>query len=142
MFTGEFRHSVDEKGRVAMPARFRSQLEDGVVVTRWLDACLAVFPKAGFETLAERVAATSVTDPTARMFSRYLFAKAMEAELDRQNRILLPAATREWLGLGTEAMVVGARDHAEIWVPDRWTEYQREMESPDALASHLAGLVI
>ncbi len=142
MFTGEYRHSVDEKGRVAIPARFRAQLDDGAVVTRWIDGCAAVFPRAAFELVASRVAALPLADASARTINRFLFSSAFEVELDRQGRVLLPAALREWAGLEGEAVVVGGRDHAEVWAPSRWEEYQREMESPDALASHLSGLGI
>ncbi len=142
MFTGEYRHSVDDTGRVAIPARFRAQLDDGAVVTRWIDGCAAVFPRAAFELLASRVAALPLSDTSARTFGRFLFASAFEVELDRQGRVLLPVAVREWAGLDSDAVVVGGRDHAEIWAPARWEEYQREMASPDALASHLSGLGI
>lgn len=142
MFTGEYRHSVDEKGRIAIPARFRAQLAEGAVISRWIDGCAAVFPRADFEQLAGRVAALPISDSSARTFSRFLFASAFEIEIDRQGRVVLPASVREWAGLESEAIVVGARDHAEIWTPDRWSSYQREMGSPDALAAQLTGLGI
>ncbi len=142
MFTGEYRHSVDDKGRVAIPARFRAQLDEGAFVSRWIDGCAAVFPRSAFEQLAAKVAELPLADTSARTFSRFLFASAFEVELDRQGRIVLPASIREWAGLEAEAIVVGGRDHAEIWTPARWEAYRREMESPDALAAHLNGLVI
>ncbi len=142
MFAGEYRHSVDDKGRVAIPARFRAQLDEGAVITRWIDGCAAVFPRSGFEQLAAKVASLPIADTSARTFSRFLFASAFEVELDRQGRIVGPASVRGWAGLEADAVVVGARDHAEIWTPAKWDAYQREMESPDALASHLTGLGI
>ena len=78
MFTGEYRHSVDDKGRVAIPARFRAQLDDGAVVTRWIDGCAAVFPRAAFELLASRVAALPLSDTSARTINRFLFASAFD----------------------------------------------------------------
>jgi MraZ protein len=142
VFTGEYRHSVDEKGRVAVPARFRAQLADGAVVSRWIDRCLAIFPRSEWERLSERVAGLPIADPGSRAFQRFLFGGAVEAELDRQGRIVLPAYLREWAELEAEAVVVGSRDHAEIWAPARWAAVRRELEDPDALARHLTGLGI
>ena len=142
MFTGEYRHSVDEKGRMAVPSKFRSQLEDGAFVSRWIDSCLAIFPRNDWDALASRTAALPISDAGARTFSRFLFAGAFEVDLDRQGRMVIPASLRAWAGLESEAVVVGSRDHAEIWAPARWDEYRREMESPDALAEHLTGLGI
>ena len=85
MFTREYRHSVDGKGRLAVPARFRTQLQSGAVVSRWLDACLAIHTKTSWEQLSAKVAALPITDPTARRFQRFVFAGAVEAELDRRS---------------------------------------------------------
>ena len=142
MFTGEYRHSVDDKGRVAVPARFRVQLESGAVVSRWLDGCLAIHTRPGWEALAARVAGLPVTDPASRLFTRYVFAGAFEADLDRQGRVVLPAFLREWAGLESEAVIVGSRDHAEIWEPSRWAGYARALDDPDELARALADLGI
>ena len=142
MFTGEYRHSVDDKGRLAVPAKFRAQLAEGAWVSRWIDACLAIFPKTAWDGLSEKVAGLPIADTGSRTFQRFLFGGAFEAELDRQGRILVPAYLREWAGLTEEAVLVGSRDHAEIWAPDRWTSVRRELEDPDALAAHLAGLGI
>jgi MraZ protein len=142
VFTGEYRHSVDDKGRIAVPARFRVQLASGAVVSRWLDGCLGIHTRAGWDALAERVAGLPVTDQAARLFTRYVFAGAFEAELDRQGRVVLPAYLREWAGLGSEAVIVGARDHAEIWEPSRWVSYARALDDPDELARALGGLGI
>ncbi|MEX2010676.1 MAG: division/cell wall cluster transcriptional repressor MraZ [Chloroflexota bacterium] len=142
MFTGEYRHSVDDKGRIAVPAKFRTQLEDGAVISRWLDACLAIHTRAGWDLLATKVSGLPITDSAARLFQRYVFAGAFEADLDRQGRVVVPAYLREWAGLQGEAVVVGSRDHAEIWAPPRWDEYRTALESPDELAKALEGLGI
>ena len=142
MFTGEYRHSVDDKGRIAVPAKFRTQLEDGAVISRWLDACLAIHTRAGWDLLATKVAGLPITDAAARLFQRYVFAGAFEAGLDRQGRVVVPAYLREWAGLHGEAVVVGSRDHAEIWAPPRWDDYRTALESPDELAKALEGLGI
>ena len=142
MFTGEYRHTVDDKGRIAVPAKFRVQLGAGAVVSRWLDACLAIHTQAGWDELATKVAALPVTDQNARRFQRFVFAGAAEVELDRQGRILLPAFLRDAIALGSDAVVVGTRDHAEIWAPDRWEPYRRSLEDPAALAEAIEGLGI
>ena len=142
VFTGEYRHSVDDKGRLAVPARFRAQLGEGAFVSGWIDGCLAIFPKRDWDALADKGAAIPIADAGGRTFSRFLFAGAFEVDLDRQGRLVVPARLRDWAELKTEAVVVGARDHAEIWAPARWESYRAEMESPDALAQHLTGLGI
>jgi MraZ protein len=142
VFTGEYRHSVDEKGRIAVPSRFRAQLEGGAFVSRWIDACLAVFPRGEWDALAEKVAALPLADASSRTFQRFIFAGAFEFDLDRQGRVVLPASLRGFAGLEGEAVIVGSRDHAEIWAPARWDDYRRELESPEALAQHLSGLGI
>ena len=142
MFTGEYRHSVDDKGRLAVPAKFRAQLGAGAVVSRWLDACLAIHTQDGWNDLSAKVAALPITDPNARRFSRLIFAGAAEVELDRQGRILLPAYLREHIELGGDAVVVGSRDHAEIWVPDAWAAYAAQLDDPDELAEAFRGLGI
>jgi transcriptional regulator MraZ len=142
VFTGEYRHSVDDKGRLAVPAKFRAQLGAGAVVSRWLDACLAIHTQDGWNDLSAKVAALPITDPNARRFSRLIFAGAAEVELDRQGRILLPAYLREHVDLGSDAVVVGSRDHAEIWVPATWETYARQLDDPDELAQAFQGLGI
>jgi MraZ protein len=142
VFTGEYRHTVDDKGRIAVPARFRVQLEGGAVISRWIDGCLAIHSRSGWDALATRVAGLPITDSAARLFQRQIFAGALEAELDRQGRVLVPAYLREETGLATDAVVVGVRDHAEIWAPVRWADYRRAMDDPGAFAEAIAGLGI
>ena len=142
MFTGEYRHTVDDKGRIAVPAKFRAQLGVGTVVSRWLDECLAIHTKAGWDDLAAKVAALPITDPAARRFQRFVFAGATEVDVDKQGRILLPAYLRQSVGLTGEAVLVGSRDHAEIWAPDRWDTYRKALEDPQELAKAFEGLGI
>jgi MraZ protein len=142
VFTGEYRHSVDDKGRIAVPAKFRAQIEEGAVVSRWLDACLAIHTRTGWEQLAAKVAGLPITDAGSRLFQRYVFAGAFEADLDRQGRVVVPAYLREWAALEGEAVIVGSRDHAEIWAPARWDDYRRALEDPESLAKALDGLGI
>jgi MraZ protein len=143
VFTGEYRHSVDAKGRLAVPAKFRAQLESGAFVSRWMDACLAIWPRAEWERLAAKVAALpTVENAGARLFSRFVFANAVEVVWDAQGRFVLPAYLRDAIALEGEAVIVGSLDHAEIWTPAGWDAYRRALEDPDELARHFSGLGI
>jgi MraZ protein len=142
VFTGEYRHTVDEKGRIAIPARFRVELAQGAHVTKWIDGCLALFPRAEWEILAERTAGLPVTNPDARTFRRLLFGSAFEVEPDRQGRFVLPSALREFAGLGADVVIVGLRNHLELWSPQQWDQYSQQMDQPEVLAEHLQGLGI
>jgi MraZ protein len=142
VFTGEYRHTVDDKGRLAVPARFRAQLAGGAVISRWIDGCLAIHDQAGWDALSTRVAALPLTDAAARLFQRQIFAGAFDAELDRQGRVLIPAYLRDEVGLAGEAVVAGIRDHAEIWAPKRWADYRVAMDDPKKFAEAIAGLGI
>jgi transcriptional regulator MraZ len=142
VFTGEYRHTVDEKGRIAVPVKFRAQLDPGSMVSGWLDDCLAIHTKAGWESLASKIAALPITDMESRRFQRFVFSNATEAQMDKQGRVLLPAYLRDSVGLTDEAVLVGTQDHAEIWAPDRWDAYRKTLEDPQELAKAFAGLGI
>ena len=142
VFTGEYRHSVDDKGRIAVPAKFRAQLAGGAVVSRWLENCLAIHTREGWDELSEKIGRLPIGDAGSRLFQRVIFGGAFEADLDRQGRVVVPAYLREEAGLADEAVIVGSRDHAEIWAPQRWDDYRRQLEDPDRLAQALEGLGI
>ena len=142
MFTGEYRHTVDDKGRIAVPVKFRAQLAPGSMISGWLDDCLAIHTQTGWEELSTKIAALPLTDEKARLFSRFVFSHATEAEMDKQGRVLLPAYLREAVGLTGDAVLVGSQDHAEIWAPDRWDAYRKTLEDPQELAKAFAGLGI
>jgi MraZ protein len=142
VFTGEYRHTVDDKGRMAVPAKFRAQLAGGGFISRWIDGCLAVHTRDGWDQLQDRVSGLAITDSAARLFQRQIFAGALEAELDRQGRVLLPAYLRDEIGIDGDAVVVGIRDHAEIWAPDRWATYRKAMDDPSTFAKAIEGLGI
>jgi MraZ protein len=142
VFTGEYRHTVDDKGRIAVPVKFRAQIDPGSMVSGWLDDCLAIHTKAGWEELSDKVAALPFTDPRSRSFQRFVFSTATDAQMDKQGRILLPAYLRGSVGLAGEAVLVGSRDHAEIWAPDRWDTYRKALEDPQELAKAFEGLGI
>lgn len=142
--TGEYRHALDDRGRVAVPARFRPRLSAGTTITRWLDTCVAVYPRDAWEELAEKLRALPLTNPQARQFSRFMASGAVDAELDKQGRLLVPQYLRTYAGLAIgEVVVVGALNHLEIWNPSAWEPYRGRMENePEALAEQLQDLGI
>ncbi len=142
--TGEFRHALDDRGRVAIPARFRARLAEGATLARWLDRCLGVFPSEEWNVLAEKIRALPMTNPNAREFARFMSSGAVDAELDRQGRLLVPSYLREYAGLTEgEVVVVGALNRLEIWAPSAWQPYRTRIENaPEELAAHLQDLGI
>lgn len=142
--TGEYRHALDDRGRVAVPARFRTRLATGATVTRWLDSCIAVYPRDAWEELAEKLRSLPLTNPQARQFARFMASGAVEVELDKQGRILVPQYLRTYAGLEAgELVVVGALNHLEIWAPAAWEPYRGRMENaPEDLAEQLQDLGI
>jgi MraZ protein len=142
MFLGEFNHTVDDKGRVTIPARFRPELATGVVVTRGLDGCLALYPMVEWESLAERVNALPITDRRARDFRRFVFGSAAESMPDRQGRVLIPAYLRQYAGIEGEVTVVGMNTYIEIWNPETWQAVRQGVENDEANAEQWAELGI
>ena len=131
MFLGEFQHSVDTKGRLAIPARFRSKIERGAVLTRGVETCLYIYPLETWEQKARELDSAILDPRQRRMVERRFFGMAFECELDGQGRIVVPARYRQYAGLNGEATVVGARDRFEIWSPAEWERYNEEMEQTD-----------
>lgn len=129
IFAGEFAHQLDEKGRLAIPAKFRPRFKEGAVVTRWDPECLALFPAPEWEALNASIAARPRTDPAVVKFQRFLVASAHEADPDSQGRIVLPQHLRDWAGLSDEAIVVGVSRNLEVWQPDRWRAHLSDVES-------------
>lgn len=142
--TGEYRHALDDRGRIAVPVRFRARLSDGVTLTRWLDACLAVFPRDAWAELADKLRSLPLTSTKAREFGRFMSSGAVDVELDRQGRLLVPGYLRTYAGLQPgEVIVVGALNRLEIWAPAAWEPYRSRIEdAPEALAEQLQDLGI
>jgi MraZ protein len=117
MFRGEYHYTLDDKGRVVLPPKFRQELGEAVIVTRGMDDCIWVYPRQGWEAVEDKLR----TLPIARRgFLRFLLAAAQEVELDRQGRITLPEALREYAAIGREVVVVGLIQRLEIWSEERW----------------------
>ena len=131
MFLGEFQHSIDSKGRIAIPARFRSKIERGAVLTRGVETCLFVYTLETWEQKARELDASLLDPRQRRMVERRFFGMAFECELDAQGRIVLPARYRQYAGLNGEAVVVGARDRFEVWSPAEWERYLDETSDVD-----------
>ena len=123
MFLGTHNPRLDDKGRLFLPAKFRDELADGVVVTRGQEHCLYVFPRARFEQMAAEMSAASFTNKPARELARVFFAGASDETPDKQGRVTVPAALRTYAGLTKECVVIGTNDHLEIWDHDQWETY-------------------
>jgi MraZ protein len=127
MFLGEYEHTIDAKGRMAVPARFRGQLDRGAVISKGMGRCLSVYTMARWE---EKSAALveGKTDEELRDFERRIYPSASEVELDGQGRLVIPAKLRAYAGLSNEVTVAGVRDHIEIWDRRVWQDYQQRLD--------------
>ena len=128
MFMGEYLHTVDGKGRLIIPAKFREGLGDCFVVTKGLDNCLFVYPEAEWTALETKLKALPFTKKDARAFVRFFFSGATECELDKQGRILLPANLRTHANLEKDVVVIGVSNRVEMWGRDVWEKYSQEAE--------------
>ncbi len=143
MFIGEYQHNLDSKGRMAVPAKFRSGLLGGAIVTRGLDRCLFVFSKSEWEALAKKITALPLAQANSRAFTRLMLAGAMDVEIDAQGRILLPDYLRKYAGLSKQVIVAGLMSRIEIWDEETWKQYKARTESAsDEIAEKLGELGI
>lgn len=141
MFMSEYNHSIDAKGRMIVPAKFREALGNEFIVTQGLDGCLFVFPNSEWQVFEEKLRTLPVANKDARKFTRFFLAGAALVELDGQGRILLPAVLRKFAGLEKEAVVVGVGSRVEIWDKTRWEE-TTSYDDMDEIASNMADLGI
>ncbi len=123
MFIGEYRHTLDDKGRLAIPIKFRAALDEGAVITRGLDHSLFLYSKANWERLAEKISALPFSQTDTRAFARLMLAGAMEVEIDKSGRITVPEYLRGYAGLNKDVVVTGLYDRLEIWDEQSWIEY-------------------
>jgi MraZ protein len=143
MFLGEFFHSIDDKGRLTLPAKFRPELGQGVVVTRGVDKCLFIFTAEEFQRIADRIGELPMTQAEGREFSRHFFSGALDVEVDKQGRILIPQNLREYAGLNGEAIVAGVNKRIEVWDVQAWQQVRASFENnATADAEHWAKLGI
>jgi MraZ protein len=128
MFMGEYHHSVDDKGRIIIPSRFRDDLGSSFVLTRGLDQCIFAYPHAEWTQLEQKLKALPFTKADARAFTRFFFSGACEVELDKQGRIVMPSNLRTFAKLTKECVVLGVSSRVEIWDHSIWESYYAKSE--------------
>ena len=140
MLLGEYEHTLDEKNRLTLPAKFRQGFADGVVVTRGMDGCLYAYTRADWQRLVEeRLRSLDTLNREARLMYRFFFSGAVESELDKQGRVMVPGALIESAALQREVVVAGVYDHLEIWDRAAWRDHLKEVEgSAESVAERLA----
>lgn len=143
MFLGEYSHTIDDKGRLTIPAKFRDELESGVVITRGLDGCLWAYGRSEWDVIAAKVAQLPSTNPAARDYSRFMFSGAFDSIPDRQGRVLLPQKLRDYAKIEDETIIIGINNKLEIWSPARWDEVVNRVEqAAEDMAAQLRDLGI
>ncbi len=128
MFIGEYNHNLDNKGRVAVPAKFRKTIKGGAVVTRGLDNCLFLYPKKEWQVIAEKLSKLPISQSKARAFARLMLAGAMDVDFDNQGRINLPEYLRKFASLKKKAIIAGLYDRLEIWDETNWNKFKTGAE--------------
>lgn len=128
MFLGTHSPRLDEKGRLFLPAKFRDELAEGVVITKGQERCLYVFPMAEFQRVTEAMSQAPVTQKTVRDYSRVFFASASDEVPDKQGRITVPPSLREYAGLTRDCVVIGANTRVEVWDAAAWDAYLADRE--------------
>ena len=141
MFIGEYRHTIDTKKRVAIPARFRKDIGQRVVVTRGLDSCLFIYPLKEWETLAESLSKLPTGKAETRSFVRLMLAGALDLDVDSLGRILLADYLRAYAALGKKVVIAGVYNRLEVWDEGKWAEYKNKAEqSSESIAEKLGDL--
>ena len=141
MFIGEYSHNLDDKGRLAVPKKFRKALAKGAVVTRGLDSCLFLYTKEEWSRLAEKLAALPFAQANTRAFARLMLAGAMDVDIDNQGRIAVPEYLRAYAGISKEIVVAGLYNRLELWNSERWNEYKQKTEAQsNEIAEQMASL--
>lgn len=128
MFIGEYNHSVDHKGRLAIPSKFRSQIKKGAIVTRGLDNCLFLYTKEEWEKLANKLVALPISQSNTRAFTRLMLAGAMDVKLDSHGRIIIPQYLRKFASISKKVIIAGLFNRLEIWDEQKWNSYKLATE--------------
>ena len=143
MFIGEYQHTLDDKGRIIMPSKFREDLGEGFIMTKGLDNCLFVYPRKEWLVLEEKLKTLPLTNRDARAFIRFFFSGATECILDKQGRVLIPANLREHSKLDKDAVIIGVSTRIELWSKEEWDTYNDDDNlSYDSIAEKMAELGI
>jgi len=143
LFYGEYQHSMDPKGRIIIPSKFRDELGPKFIATKGLDNCLFMYPMNEWANLENKLKSLPLTNRDARAFIRFFFSGAAEVELDKQGRILLPQNLREYANLQKDIYIIGVSVRVEVWDKAKWEEYNTDDSlSPDRIAEKMAELGI
>ncbi len=143
MFIGEYAHTIDNKGRLSIPVKFRNTLNDGAVITRGLDNCLFLYSKEEWDKLASRLSKLPISQANTRAFARLMLAGAMDVDLDRQGRVILPDYLRKYATLQKKVVIAGLFNRLEIWDSATWNSYKEKTEkATDQITKHMADLGI
>ena len=143
MFIGEYHHQIDDKGRMAIPTKFRPDLVKGAVVTRGLDSSLFLLPMEEWGKLAEKLAGLPLGQANSRAFARLMLAGAMDVTFDKQGRFVIPEYLRQYAGIAKKVVIVGVHTRLEIWDEDTWNSYRTSTEEEaGAIAEQLGALGI
>ncbi len=140
MFLGRYEHTIDEKGRITIPAKFREELGESVFITQGFDGNLQAFPTALFEQMSKQVRSISYLDPNSRILRRILFSNAENIKFDNAGRILLPAFLRDTANLKETAIVVGSGEYFELWSPENWQAQQTSLNDIKANEQRFSAL--
>jgi len=128
VFIGEYQHTIDEKGRLAIPVKFRNELQKGAVVTRGLDHCLFLYTATSWNELASKLMKLPISQSKTRAFARLMLAGAMDVTIDRQGRIIVPEYLREYSSVNKKVVIAGLYDRLEIWDESAWKKYKSATE--------------
>ena len=143
MFIGEYHHTIDEKGRVAIPVKFRKELFNGAVVTKGLDACLFLYPLSEWESQAVQIAKLSITRSDNRAFNRHMLSGAMDIEMDKQGRVVIPDYLRQFGGINKKVVITGLYNRIEVWDAEKWEQYKQTTEAEsNAIAERMGEMGI
>ncbi|WP_138159324.1 division/cell wall cluster transcriptional repressor MraZ [Peptoniphilus catoniae] len=143
MLIGEFRHSIDSKGRIIIPSKFREELKDQFVMTKGLDNCLFVYPIEEWEKITNKIKELPMTSGPVRSFVRTFFSGAIDQSLDKQGRVIIPQNLREHAQIDKEAVIIGLSTRIEVWSLEKWQDYQdKKALSYEEMAEQLAELGI
>ena len=142
MFMGQYQHSLDKKGRLTVPVRYRELLEDSAYITQGFDRNLMVWTVSAFEKIMKRVAGESITDPNTRLLHRLIFSSGEQVEVDGAGRVLIPQFLRQVAQLDTEVIVVGVGTYFELWSPDLWAQQLGILQDVEANAQRFVAFDI
>lgn len=140
MFSGEYAHSIDEKGRLTIPARFRAELARGGIITRGFDQNLLIYPQEYWNAITDVASQLSLTKPEDRLLWRVIYAGATDCQPDGQGRVIVPQYLRDYAGIGTEVVVVGIGKYIEVWSAEAWRGQLEIINNPVANAERFASL--